>query len=351
MTYTNYQWILKQRPVGNVKPSDFEYRESQVPELQEGESLIKTLYMAMDPATRGWMSDSGGYLEPLSLDKPVMGVIIGEVIATRKEGIKVGTVVAGVGDWAKYMIAGPDQISATRTGAQGVLAPMDTSSGHPLPMYLHALGTSGGTAWYGLMEIGKMQPGETVLVSGAAGSCGSLVCQFAKLKGAAKVVGIAGGADKCNDLVTKFGCDAAIDYKNESDLSEAIAREFPEGLDVYFDNVGGETLEAAMNNLAKNARVAICGMISQYNASEPAPGPKNMWNLLVSTARVEGFLVSDYFGTESCEQAYGQIEQWLSEGRLNAVLDIREEFDQVPQVYNQLFTGGNHGRLIVKVPD
>ncbi len=349
MTCLNQQWILKKRPVGNIQSSDLELREYEVPELEEGQTLIKTLYIAMDPATRGWISD-GGYMEPLPLNTPVLGVIIGEVIDSRNEQIAVGTFVAGVGEWGKYMVAGPQQISFDRTGEAGTLAPMDTSSGHELPMYLHALGTSGGTAWYGLMEVAAMQAGDRVLVSGAAGSCGSLVCQFARLNGASKVVGIAGGADKCAELVDLFGCDASIDYRATDNLSAAIAAEFPEGLDVYFDNVGGPTLEAAMDNLAKDARIAICGMISQYNATDPAPGPGNMWNLLVNTARVQGFLVSDYFGTPGCERAYTRIEEWLSAGELNARLDIRDDFAHIVDVYNLLFSGGNRGRLVVKVP-
>ena len=348
MTLINHEWILKSRPDGLVKNTDFEYRESTVPPLKEGETLVKVLYLAMDPATRGWMGD-GGYVDPLPLDKPVMGVTVSEVIETKNPEITVGMIVAGVGNWARYMVLPKEQISATRAGELGVLAPMDVSSGHPIPMYLHALGTSGGTAWYGLMEVAKMKAGDAVLVSGANGSCGSLVCQYAKLNGASKVVGIAGGEDKCRELVELFGCDEAIDYKNCDDLSAAIGKALPNGFDVFFDNVGGDTLEAAMNNMAKGARIAVCGMISQYNATGATPGPNNMWNLLANTASITGFLVSDYFGTPECEAAYGQIAQWLDEGKLNARVDVRDAFDRVPEVFNELFTGGNKGRLMVQV--
>jgi NADPH-dependent curcumin reductase CurA len=345
----NQQWILQKRPEGRVKRSDFELRETPLRALEQGETLVRIMYLAMDPATRGWMSPSGGYIEPLPLGGPVMGVTIGEVIESKNREIRTGTVVAGVGHWAKYMIAGPEQISPVRTGTVGVLAPMDTSSGHELPMYLHAMGTSGGTSWYGMFEIAGMKPGDNVLVSGAAGSVGSLATQFAKLRGAGKVVGIAGGAEKCREATRDYGCDACIDYRSTQDMTAAIAGEFPQGLDVYFDNVGGDILEAALGNLRKRARVAICGMISKYNDSEPSPGPKNLWNLLVHTARIEGFLVSDYFGTPECEAAYRQISQWIKGGRLNARLDIRESFDRVPETFDELFSGGNHGRLIVKV--
>lgn len=350
-TYTNYQWILQQRPEGLVKRSDFEFRESVLRPRADGECVVKIMYMAMDPATRGWMSPGGGYAEPLPLGGPVLGVTIGKVVESRNPQIREGTVVAGVGEWGKYMIAGPQQIAAVRAGAHGVLAPMDTSTGHELPMYLHAMGTSGGTAWYGLIDVAGMKAGDRVLVSGATGSVGQLVTQMAKLKGAAKVVGIAGGAAKCAEAVRDYGCDACIDYKATKDISSAIGREFPEGLDVYFDNVGGDILEAALDHLAKRARVAICGMISRYNDSTPSPGPKNLWNLLVHTARIEGFLVSDWFGTAGSEDAYLQISEWLKQGSLKAKLDIRSDFDKVPDVFNLLFTGGNDGRLVVKVPD
>lgn len=347
----NYQWILQKRPEGLVKRSDFEFRQSELPPLTDGECLVKIMYMALDPATRGYISHTGGYLEPLPLGGPVRGVTIGKVVESRNPRVAAGTVVAGLGPWAKYLIAGPDQISPVRTAEMGVLAPMDVAAGFELPMYMHAMGTSGGTAYYGLLEVAKLKPGEKVLVSGAAGSVGSLAIQIARLKGAGRVVGIAGGADKCAEVLREYGCDACIDYKSADDLSAAITREFPEGLDIYFDNVGGPILEAALDNLAKGARVAICGMISQYNDSQASPGPSNLWNLLVHTASIEGFLVSDYFGTPACEAAYLEIAGWLRSGKLNAKLDIRTDFENVPDVFNELFTGGNHGRLMMKVPD
>ncbi len=347
----NHQWILKKRPQGLLSEGDLEFRETPLPALEEGQCLIRILYIAMDPATRTWISESGGYLDPLPLGTPVMGVTIGRVEASKNPEIPEGMMVAGVGQWARYMIVGPDQITPTQTGALGALAPIDTSAGLEPPMYLHALGTSGATAYYGLVEVAGLARGDRVLVSGAAGSVGSLVSQIAKLKGAGKVVGIAGGNHKCGEAVRDYACDSCIDYKAESDLSAAIGREFPEGFDVYFDNVGGDVLEAAMDHMAKGARVAVCGMISQYNDAEGPPGPKNMWNLVANTARIEGFLVSDYFGKPECERAYGEIAQWLGEGKLNAKLDIREDFEHIPDVFNQLFTGGNDGRLVVKVPE
>lgn len=349
--YTNQQWILKKRPSGLLKAEDLHLKESVIPELKDGECLIKVMYLAMDPATRGWMSDEGGYLDPLPLDGPVMGVTIGEVVESKNPEIKPGLVVAGVGEWAKYIVVGPERISPVQTGVMGVLGPMDTSSGHDLPMYLHAMGTSGATAWHGLVNIGGVKEGDTVLVSGAHGSVGSMVCQIAKLKGAANVVGIAGGAEKCAELKSLYHCDAAIDYRAEPDISAAIARECPNGVNVYFDNVGGEILEGAIGNLAMKGRVAICGMISQYNASEPAPGPTNLWNLLAKTARMEGFLITGWLGSEDSQNAFNQISDWLKEGKMHARVDVRTEFDEIYNVFNLLFNGGNKGRLLVKVPE
>ncbi|MFV0278952.1 MAG: NADP-dependent oxidoreductase [Parahaliea sp.] len=348
---TNYQWILSARPRGLLKPADLNLRESPVPVLREGQCLIKLRYIAMDPATRGWIADDGGYLEPLPLGGPVLGVTVGDVIESKNPAIKAGLVVAGVAPWAKYIVVDQDQMSSTRTGRQGVLAPMDTSTGHDLSMYLHAMGTSGGTAYYGLLEVAAMKTGDAVLVSTAGGSVGSLVGQIARLKGASRVVGLAGGAEKCADVVNAFGFDACIEYKATDDLSAAIAEALPGGLDVYFDNVGGRTLEAALNNLAKGARIAVCGMISQYNASSPEAGPGNLWNLLVHTARIEGFLVSDYFGTPECEAAYAEMSGWLHQGKMVARVDVRDDFEHIVDVYNLLFSGGHNGRLLVRVPD
>lgn len=350
MPYTNQQWILKKRPEGRLKPSDLELRSSEIPPLKDGETLVKVKYLAMDPATRGWMGESGGYVDPLPLGGPVMGVTVSEVIESKNRAIKPGVIVAGVGPWAKYIVAGPDGISPVRSGDLGVLSPMDVSTGHDLSTYLHAMGTSGGTAWYGLMTVAGMKAGDKVLVSAAGGSVGSLVCQIARLKGASKVVGVAGGGAKCREVKELYGCDAVIDYKSGGSMAAKIKAEFPQGLDVYFDNVGGEILEAAIDNLAKNARIAICGMISQYNTPDER-GIRNLWNLLVHEARIEGFLVSSWFGSAECDAAYREIDGWLKSGKLNAVVDIRDMFGEIADAYDLLFSGGNRGRLIVRVPD
>ena len=350
MPKTNQQWILKSRPVGMLKPSDLELKTTDLAPLKDGECLVKVKYLAMDPATRGWMGESGGYVDPLPLGGPVMGVTVSEVVESKNKAIRPGVIVAGVGPWATYIVAGPTGISPVRSGDLGVLSPMDVSTGHDLPTYLHAMGTSGGTAYYGLLRVAAMKPGDKVLVSAAGGSVGSLVCQIAKLKGASKVVGVAGGAAKCREVKELYGCDAVIDYKAGGAMRDRIKAEFPEGLDVYFDNVGGEILEGAIDNLAKNARIAICGMISQYNTPDER-GVRNLWNLLVHEARIEGFLVSSWFGSADCDAAYREIDGWLKTGRLKSIVDVRDMFGDIVNAYNLLFTGGNRGRLIVRAPD
>lgn len=347
MNYQNKTWHLKSRPEGQLKPTDLVKVETTIDSLDAGKCLIAIRYLAMDPATRGWMGESGGYMDPLPLDGPVWGVVVGEVIASEDPAVSPGLIVTGLGPWGKYVVA---EVSETQTGALGVLAPMNTDSGHQLQQYLHAMGTSGATAWYGLLEIAAMKPGDRVFVSAAEGSVGSLVVQIAKLKGAKKVVGTAGTDAKCQKVVQQYGADSCINYRDTENMAEALKSEFPEGIDVYFDNVGGEILEAAVDNLATNARIAICGLISQYNNKSAQGAPlRNVWNLLVHEATMRGFLVSSFFGTPACADAFEQLGTWLNDGKLNAIVDEREMFDDIVTAYNLLFTGEKLGRLVVKI--
>jgi len=348
MSYVNQTWHLISRPVGKLKPSDLQLTQETIQPVPDGKCLIKLRYLAMDPATRGWMGESGGYMDPLPLNGPVWGVTVGEVIESKDPNVSPGLIVTGLGPWGKYMIA---EVSADQTGALGVVAPMNTDSGHELRQYLHALGTSGATAWYGLFNIGKMKAGDQVFVSAAEGSVGSLAIQFAKMMGASKVVGTASSAEKCAKVVNKYGADSCIDYRHTNDLRQDLAREFPNGIDVYFDNVGGEMLEAVIDTLAHNARISICGMISQYNNTGEGAPIRNLWNLLVHEASIEGFLVTAFFGTQQCADAFQQIGKWLDSSELNAIVDEREMFDDIASAYNLLFNGEKLGRLIVKVPD
>jgi len=246
--------------------------------------------------------------------------------------------VSGLGAWADYVVASP-----------GMMGPVPVDWGHDLSVYLHPLGPVGLTAYYGLFKIGQLKDGETVLVSGAAGGVGSLVGQFAKMHGC-RVVGIAGGAEKCAWLTDELGFDAAIDYRAVKDLSAAIGAVLPDGFDVYFENVGGPTLEAAMDHMAQHARIAVCGMISGYNKSDnPPPGPHNMWNLLVKCARIEGFLVSEYY--PHAMEGYSAINEWLKADRIKYKIDLREGLENVPDTFNCLFDGSHDGKLLVKIAD
>ncbi|MEM9384809.1 MAG: NADP-dependent oxidoreductase [Pseudomonadota bacterium] len=349
MHYDNQTWILRRRPVGQLRSSDLELVNGTIEHVPAGECLIKTRYLAMDPATRGWMGESGGYMDPLPLDGPVFGVTVGEVIVSKDPQVTPGTVVMGLGAWGRYSV-GP--IVPGTLGELGVFSPTQASDEQQIHQCLHALGTSGATAWYGLLDVARMQPGDKVFVSAAGGSVGSLVVQIAKLRGAAKVVGCASSAHRCEQIVAQYGADACIDYRHSPDLRGALAREFPDGIDVYFDNVGGEVLEAVLDTLAPGARIAACGMISQYNDAKGQGAPiRNLWNLLVREATMTGFLVSSYFGTDACGRAFAQLAKWLQEGQLRAIVDERDLFHDITRAYNLLFSGEKFGRLIVRVPD
>ena len=336
----NRSWLLAKRPHGEPQRSDYEFREGDVPEPGEGEVVVKVFYAAMDPAIRGWMDESGNYFTPIELGAPVTSVVLGRVVKSRFAGLPEGVMVSGLGSWSEY------------AKAPGFFFnPLVDGDKHDLLAFMHPLGPVGLTSYYGLIHTAGMKEGDAVLVSGAAGGVGSMVGQMARMKGASRVVGIAGGPEKCRQAVERFGYDVCIDYKAEKDLSAALAREIPDGFDVFFENVGGKVLEAALDNMAKNARIVVCGMISGYNAREPEPGPANLWNLLVKTARIEGFLVADCLGSPQAEEMYTQISKWLQEGKLDYQIDLREGLEDIPATYNLLFSGKHDGKLIVKIAD
>ena len=337
---TTREWLLVKRPVGIPQRSDYEYREGPVREPGEGEIMVRVLYTAMDPAIRGWRDAGGNYFTPIPLGAPVTAVVLGPVVKSNDPNLPVGTMVSGLGSWSDYAV-GPGYF----------FSPVVEPDQHELVSFLHPLGPVGLTAYYGLFDRAGMKAGDAVLISGATGGVGSLVAQMARLRGASKIVGIAGGPTKCKQAIELFGYDACIDYRAESDLSAAMARELPNGFDVFFENVGGKILEAALDNMAKNARTVVCGMISGYNATEKQPGPGNMWNLLVKTARIEGFLVADCLGTPLAEEMYTAISGWLKEGKLAYKVDVREGLEHIPDTFNLLFSGQHDGKLLVKVAD
>jgi NADPH-dependent curcumin reductase len=335
MDVVNHQFQLAARPVGLPKPSDWRYTEEPIPEPGEDEVLVKILYLSLDPAMRGWMNDGRSYIAPVGIGDVMRAFAAGRVIASKDPGLAVGDHVTGLLGVQEYAIA----------NAKAVIK-VDTTLA-PLPVYLGTLGMPGLTAYFGLLDIGRPAEGETVVVSGAAGAVGGVVGQIAKLKGC-RVVGIAGGGEKCRYVVEELGFDAAIDYKAE-DVLAALAQHCPNGIDVYFDNVGGEILDAALAHLARNARVVICGAISQYNATDGMRGPSNYMSLLVNHASMTGFVFSDYL--DRIAGAAKEVGGWLAAGKLTSREDIAEGLDTFPDTLLRLFAGENIGKLVLKVAD
>ena len=279
MNAVNRQWLLASRPVGMIDEGNFEYRETEVPRPDTGEMLIRNLYLSFDPAQRGWTLDRASYVPPVQIGEPMRAGAIGQVIESNHPDFSVGSIVQGTFGWQDYAVV----------GSGGPVAPMPVPPGVPLTLPLGALGITGLTAYFGLLDLGEPKEGETVVVSGAAGATGSVAGQIAKQKGC-RVIGIAGGPKKCSWLTEQAGFDAAIDYKSEN-LDKRLRELCPSGVDVFFDNVGGSTLETVLSLIAQNARIVLCGGISGYNEVEPPPGPRNIMNLVIMRGRMEGFIV------------------------------------------------------------
>lgn len=330
---TNRQFRLAARPVGPPKASDWSLVEEPVAQPGEGEFLVRNEYISLDPAMRGWMNEGKSYVPPVAIGAVMRAYSAGEVVASRHPAFPVGSRVAGLFGVQQYALS-------DGKGARVV----DTARA-PLPTYLGVLGMPGMTAYFGLLDVGAANEGDTVVVSAAAGAVGTVVGQVARIKGC-RAVGIAGGEDKCRYLLDELGFDAAIDYKRE-DVRVALRRYCPDGIDVYFDNVGGDILDAALANLALHARVVICGAISQYNATEGVRGPSNYLSLLVNRARMQGMVVSDY--APRYGEAARDMATWLADGRLKSREDIVEGFDTFPDTLLRLFRGENTGKLLLKV--
>jgi len=332
MPLHNRQYRLAARPVGLPQRSDWTFTEAEVPEPADGEVLVRVLYVSLDPAMRGWMNDAKSYMPPVTLGEVMRAGGVGRVVASRHPQFPVGAHVSGWFGVQEYAIA--------RKGLQRIDPALA-----PLPTFLGALGMPGMTAYFGLLDVGKPRPGETVVVSGAAGAVGALVGQIAKIHGC-RVVGIAGGAAKCAYLVDELGFDAAIDYKHER-VSERLAQLCPAGIDVYFDNVGGDILDAALARLALHARVVICGAISQYNSRTGVRGPANYLSLLVNRASMTGMLVMDY--ADRYAEGAAAMGGWLAAGRLKAREDIVVGLDNFPEALVMLFQGTNNGKLVLEI--
>ena len=334
MDAVNHQVRLAARPVGLPKPSDWEHTEEPVGEPGDGEVLVRVKYLSLDPAMRGWMNEGRSYVPPVGIGEVMRAGGCGEVIASQHPGFTPGDHVTGITGIQEHAVLSGD-----------ALIKVDPELA-PLPVYLGTLGMPGMTAYFGLLEIGKPKPGETVVVSGAAGAVGSVVGQIAKIKGC-RAVGIAGGEEKCRHIVDELGFDAAIDYKAEN-VHQALRRHCPDGIDVYFDNVGGEILDAALANLARGARIPLCGAISQYNATDGMRGPSNYMSLLVNRASMTGFLVFDFAARYA--EAAAEMAGWMQEGRLKSFEDVATGGVQAfPDTLLRLFRGENLGKLVLEV--
>ncbi|WP_166221002.1 NADP-dependent oxidoreductase [Pseudomonas atagonensis] len=332
-TQTNRQFLLAKRPVGAATRETFTYQEVPLGEPATGQILVKNEYLSLDPAMRGWMNEGKSYIPPVAIGEVMRALGVGKVVASNNPGFAVGDYVNGALGVQDYFLGEP-------RGFYKVDPKLA-----PLPVYLSALGMTGMTAYFALLDVGAPKAGDTVVLSGAAGAVGSIAGQIAKIKGC-RVVGIAGGADKCKFLIDELGFDGAIDYKSE-DVAAGLKRECPKGVDVYFDNVGGDILDAVLSRINLKARVVICGAISQYNNKEAVKGPANYLSLLVNRARMEGFVVMDYAAQYA--SAAQEMAGWMANGQLKSKEDIVEGLETFPETLSKLFSGENFGKLVLKV--
>jgi NADPH-dependent curcumin reductase CurA len=334
-TITNRQFKLIARPKGMVQRSDFDFTTAAAGEPGPGEALVKVLYLSLDPAMRGWMNEGRSYIAPVGLGEVMRALGVGRVVASKDASLAAGDTVVGLTGVQEYAVVKAREM--TKVDAR--LA--------PLPRFLGALGMPGLTAYFGLLDIGKPKAGETVVVTAAAGAVGAVVGQIAKIKGC-RVVGIAGGAAKCGHLTGELGFDAAIDYKSE-DVDQALHRHCPKGIDVYFDNVGGQILDIVLAQLARYARVILCGAISQYNHLEAMQGPRNYLSLLVNHALMEGFVVVDYAARYM--EGMRDLAGWSMQGKLKAREHVVDGLETFPETLQMLFRGENFGKLVIKVAE
>ncbi|WP_426343604.1 NADP-dependent oxidoreductase [Pseudoduganella sp. R-32] len=331
---SNRQFLLARRPNGAVQRSDFDFVTVPLRALEEGEVLIYVSHISLDPAMRGWMNASTeSYMPPVALGEVMRAIAVGRVVESRNPGFAAGEHVSGLLGVQEYAIHNGVGLSKVNPALA------------PLPLFLGALGMPGLTAYFGLLDVGQPKEGDTVVVSGAAGAVGALVGQIARIKGA-RVVGIAGGADKVRYLVEELGFDAAIDYKSE-DVAAALRQHAPKGIDVFFDNVGGAILDAALANLAHGAHVVICGAISQYNSTEAVSGPSNYLQLLVKRATMRGVMVADYY--PRAMEAITTMGGWIQAGTLKTREHVVQGLDTFPETFAKLFTGANQGKLVLQV--
>jgi NADPH-dependent curcumin reductase len=335
MTLVNHQFRLAARPVGLPRRSDWNYAPEPVRDPVDGQLLVKVLYISLDPAMRGWMNEGKSYVAPVEIGQVMRAGAIGRVLASKNPKFSEGDVVVGMFGVQEYAMSDGKGLNKVDPNLAS------------LPVYLGALGMPGVTAYFGLLDVCDPKPGETVVVSAASGAVGMVVGQIAKIK-QCRVVGIAGGAEKCACTLRDYGYDAAIDYKSEN-VSQALRKHCPNGINVYFDNVGGEILDVALAQLARRARVSICGAISQYNSTEGIKGPSNYLSLLVNHAKMEGFVVTDY--AERWGEAIRELAGWYAAGKLKTREHVVAGLETFPETLLKLFRGENFGKLLIKVAD
>jgi NADPH-dependent curcumin reductase CurA len=332
---TNRRIVLAQRPDGMISADCFTRDDASAPDLADGEALVKVEYVSLDPTMRGWITDEPSYLPPVGIGEVMRSAGAGTVVESKTAEYPVGTKVMGLVGWQDYAIVGGPR------GAFVRVLDADTDLADALSVY----GTTGLTAYFGIVDIGQPKPGETFVVSGAAGGVGSVAGQIAKVLGC-RVVGIAGTEEKCEWISRELGFDAAVNYRTE-DVAKALAQACPEGIDVYFDNVGGEILDAALGLMNNFGRIVACGMISQYNNTELAPGPRNISNIVGRRLKMQGLILLDHL--DRFDEAAAQLRTWIDEGRLQSRVHLVEGLDEAPRAVGMLFTGENIGKLVVRV--
>ena len=335
--FKNRQWVLAERPDGMVGEHNFKWQEVEVKSPKEGEMLLKNLYLSFDPAQRGWMEDRKSYVPPVQINEVMRAGSVAQVIESKHPDFKEGEIVQGTFGWQDYAVSdGSGMLSATKV-------PEDM----PITAPLSVFGVTGLTAYFGLLDIGQPKEGYTVVVSGAAGATGSIAGQIAKIKGC-KVIGTAGGPEKCRWLTEEANFDGAIDYKS-ANLSNSLRELCPEGINVVFDNVGGEFLNVTLAQLALNARIVLCGAISRYNEKILPPGPSNYMALIFMRAKMEGFIVLDY--APKFPKAIEEISGWVREGKITYKEDIQEGLENAPSTLVRLYTGENVGKQLLKISE
>ena len=327
---------MASHPSGALEDDDFDLVDERVPEPADGEALVRTLYLSLDPAIRVWMNGIDTYVPGIHVGDVMRAGGLGEVVQSRNAAYTEGDLVFGMMQWSEYCIA--------RAGPDGM---MTLPRQEPITAFLSVLGVTGLTAYFGMFDVAQPKEGETVVVSGAAGAVGSVAGQIGKIIGC-RVVGIAGGPEKCAWITDELGFDAWIDYKSE-DVAARLRETCPDGIDVFFDNVGGEILDAVLGQINLHARIALCGAISQYDTAELSPGPRNFLNLIPQRGRVEGFILLDY--RDRFVDAILQLGQWVQEGRIRYAEDIVDGLENAPTAFRRLFSGENTGKLIVKVAE